>query len=336
MSQAKQRKIEFGDYQTPIELTNIVVRKLIDLGIEPDVILEPTCGTGNFILSAANHFKLIDLIIGIEINPKYLNIAKNNCAIFDKHNIILKQDDFFSFDHSKLIDNSPAKILVLGNFPWVTNTQQGVIHGNNLPKKTNFQKHQGLAAITGASNFDISEWMLIKTINHLQEHDGYLAMLCKTSVARKILNYISKNNLKLTACSTYNIDTYKYFKANVQSCLLFCDFTSKLKQHSCKVFPSLNSQEYREIGYFQNTLVKDIDTFNKVSALFTKQSSIKWRSGIKHDCSKVMELYKKGNKFINGFGEIIELEDTYIYPLLKGSNVLMWLMERLSLPIDTF
>ena len=88
MSQAKKRKIEFGDYQTPIELTDIVVRKLIDLGIEPDVILEPTCGTGNFILSAANHFKLIDLIIGIEINPKYLNIAKNNCAIFDKHNII--------------------------------------------------------------------------------------------------------------------------------------------------------------------------------------------------------------------------------------------------------
>ncbi len=322
MNKVKRRnKIEFGDFQTPIELTEIIVRKLIDLGVDPNVVIEPSCGTGNFILSAINNFKSINKVVGIEINPVYLATLKSNKFIVSNRNILLKQCSFFDLKLSTIIDSLQDSVLVLGNFPWVTNAKQGVIQSKNLPNKTNFQEHQGLAAITGESNFDISEWMLIKTINSLQQRNSYLAMLCKTSVARKILNYISKNNLKLTACATYNIDTYKYFKANVQSCLLFCDFTSNRRQYVCNVFPSLDSKNYQEIGYYRNTLVKDINTFNKISYLFTKQNFIKWRSGIKHDCSKVMELHKKDNKFINGFGKTIELEDTYIYPLLKGSDV---------------
>ncbi len=322
MSRVKQsKKIEFGDFQTPIELTEIVVRKLIDLGVDPNIVIEPSCGTGNFILSVANNFKSINKIIGIEINPGYLEQIKNDRIIVKNSNIVLKQGDFFKFQWTNLIGSFQDNILVLGNFPWVTNAQQGVIRGENLPQKINFQKYKGLEAITGKSNFDISEWMLIKTINWLQKYNGYLAMLCKTSVARKILNYIRKNNLKLTSFATYNIDTYKYFQANVQSCLLFCDFTGDCKQYTCKVFSSIDSRKYYQIGYHENTLVRDINTFNKVSSLFVKQSSIKWRSGIKHDCSKVMELSKQDNKFVNGFGKAIELEDTYIYPLLKGSDI---------------
>ena len=322
MSKMKRReKIEFGDFQTPIELTEIVVRKLIDLGIDPDVVIEPSCGTGNFILTAANSFKSTSKIIGIEINPVYLEKIENNKITRDNSNIILRRDDFFKFQWSNLVDDSQEKILVLGNFPWVTNAKQGVIKGNNLPYKTNFQKHQGLAGITGKSNFDISEWMLIKTIQWLQRRNSYLAMLCKTSVARKVLNYINKNKLQLASCATYDINTQKYFKANVSSCLLFCDFTSDRQQYTCKVFPSIDSKKHYEIGYYQNTLIRDMNTFSRVSSLFIKQNSIKWRSGIKHDCSKVMELQKIEDKFVNGFGEVLNLESNYIYPLLKGSDV---------------
>ena len=62
-----------------------------------------------------------------------------------------------------------------------------MIGGTNLPDKTNFLSHNGLDAITGKSNFDVSEWMLIRVIEWLRGHNGYIAMLCKTSVARKIL-----------------------------------------------------------------------------------------------------------------------------------------------------
>lgn len=46
---------------------------LVELGISPDVIIEPTCGIGNFIKTSARLFQSTKKIIGLEINPKYSN-----------------------------------------------------------------------------------------------------------------------------------------------------------------------------------------------------------------------------------------------------------------------
>lgn len=321
MKNAKQKKIEFGDFQTPIELAEIITKKLINLKVEPDLIIEPTCGTGNFLLAASEKFKLAKKIIGIEINSAYLEEIKNNKIINKDSRIVIQQQNFFNFSWLNFINSFQGKILILGNYPWVTNSQQGVIKGNNLPQKNNFQNHRGLDAVTGKSNFDISEWMLIKTVDCLQNYNGCLAMLCKTSVARKILNYIHHHQLNLAYCATYSINTKKYFNANVESCLLFCEFRPNRKQYYCDVFSSIDRLKYQRIGYYHKTLVRDINIFNDVNYLFSEQKTIKWRSGIKHDCSKIMELTLKKNNLVNGFGEIVDLEDTYIYPLLKGSDI---------------
>jgi Fe2+ transport system protein FeoA len=42
-------KVEYGDFQTPIELAERICQKLIELGVNPDTIVEPTCRVGNFI-----------------------------------------------------------------------------------------------------------------------------------------------------------------------------------------------------------------------------------------------------------------------------------------------
>ena len=34
-----------------------------------------------------------------------------------------------------------------------------------------------------------------------------------------------------------------------------------------------------------------------------------------------MELTREGDKYINGFGELAEIENKYIYPLLKSSDL---------------
>jgi hypothetical protein len=47
----------------------------------------------------------------------------------------------------------------------------------------------------------------------------------------------------------------------------------------------------------------------------------KWRSGVKHDAAKIMEFKRDGTYFINGFGERYKLEDDYIFPLLKSSDL---------------
>lgn len=317
----QNKKIEFGDFQTPIELAQIVTQKLVSLKVKPDTVIEPTCGIGNFLLASSNTFKSATKLIGIEINPVYLEQAKNNKFLNNDSRITIRQENFFNVKWLTLANSFQGKILVLGNFPWVTNSRQGLISGKNLPQKSNFLNHHGLNAITGNSNFDIFEWMLIKTIDWLQNHDAYLAMLCKTSVARKILNYIRSKQLNLSYCATYGIDAKKYFKANVQSCLLFCEFGGIKKQYYCDVFSHINSVNYQKIGYYNKILVRDFEAFSRVSFLFVNKTTTPWRSGIKHDCSKVMELSKSNHGLTNGFGEIIDIENTFIYPLLKGSDI---------------
>lgn len=321
MINTKQKhKIEYGDFQTPIELANQICHKLVELGVNPDIIIEPTCGVGNFINASLKTFITAQKIIGIDVNSNYLKQIKNNQQIRSSK-ITLQHSDFFTLDLSTLTNPFNNNILVIGNFPWITNSQQGKINAKNLPQKNNFQNHNGLDAITGKINFDISEWMLIKTINYLHNRNSYLAMLCKTSVARKILNYIYEKELNLSYCSTYKIDTKKYFQANVEAGLLFCKFNSVSRIYFCDVFQNLENDTYQRIGYYNKTLVRDLKSFEKLKSLFSNTNKIKWRSGIKHDCSKVMELSKVDDILVNGFGETVDIEDTFLFPLLKGSDI---------------
>ncbi len=314
-------KVEYGDFQTPIELAEHVCQKLIELGINPDVIIEPTCGVGNFIDASSRLFRSTDKILGVEINSQYVEIIRIKQQLDGDKRIQIIEADFFQFDWQSQLNKSVGELLIIGNFPWVTNSQQGIIGGKNLPSKNNFQNHVGLDAITGKSNFDISEWMLIQSIQWLQKRGGCLAMLCKTSVARKILNHLHSRNLNLAYCASYSIDAKKYFNASVESCLLFCKFDCISTNYFCDVFDSLDSIEYQRIGYRHNILVRDVAAFDRVSELYHPKPELKWRSGVKHDCSSVMELRKIDNKLINGFGDIVDIEDTYLFPLLKGSDV---------------
>lgn len=307
-------KVEYGDFQTPLVLTQEICQKLINLGVKPDLILEPTCGTGNFLITAAKMFPEVTSLIGIEINSDYLQR-------YDDPRITVKQGNFFDMTWNNYLENKSGKLLILGNFPWVTNSQQGVIKGKNLPQKTNFQAYSGLDAMTGKSNFDISEWMLITMIEYLQNKGGYLAMLCKNSVSRKLLNYFYKKQYDLKQFSFYQIDMKKYFDVSVDAGLLFCDIVPHIKQYFCDVFQNLVTPDYQRIGYYQERLVKDLDLFKTLSYLDEPQSQYQWRSGIKHDCSKVMEFRKIKGQLINGFQEVIDIEDTYLFPLLKGSSI---------------
>jgi hypothetical protein len=329
-------KVEYGDFQTPLELAEKICRKLLTLDISPDIIVEPTCGIGNFIQAAAHSFQSVRQIIGVEINPDYLQAIRENEQLSRDTRVQVKQGDYFGLDWSSVLNGCSKEILVLGNFPWVTNSQQGTIGGKNLPCKTNFQHHTGLAAITGKSNFDISEWMLIHSTQGLQNRKACLAMLCKTSVARKLLSYIRSRNLNLSYCATFGIDTKKYFDATVDACLLVCKFDLNSQNYFCDVFPSLDAETSYRIGYRNNIPIRDVASFDQLSDLYNpkieaqkiepqkiepQKIELQWRSGIKHDCSSIMELRKVDDRLINGLGEVVEIEDTYLFPLIKGSAV---------------
>ena len=321
MSEAsRQAQIEYGDFQTPFELAKRVCEKLRELGVAPEVIIEPTCGVGAFVEASALSFPDAKKIFGVEVNRTYLDELESRTERFSANGRVrLLQGDFFTFDWKNIL-TFEGSLLVIGNFPWVTNSQQGAIGGVNLPSKTNFQNRNGFDAITGKSNFDISEWMLIQVSNWFRNRHGYLAMLVKTSVARKFLNHLYHQKTPLLRSSIYKIDAKKHFDVAVEACLLFCEFNGQSHNYDYDVYENLDSSNGCRVGHRNGVTIRDVDTFERLSKYYGS-SKRKWRSGIKHDCSDVMELQKIGDCFVNGLGEVVDIEMTYVYPLLKGSDV---------------
>ncbi len=317
---AKRLQIEYGDFQTPFALAQRVCDKLNELGVSAETIVEPTCGVGAFIKAAAASFPAAQKIFGVEVNQAYLDELANRQKDWAAPNRIkLFQGDFFTFDWSSLLD-AKGSLLVIGNFPWVTNSQQGAIGGVNLPTKINFNNHNGLDAMTGKSNFDISEWMLIQSANWLARRRGYLAILVKTLVARKFLRHLYATKRHVRRAALYNIDAKKYFNAAVEACLLFCEFDAQSQNYDYAVYANLDSAQSYRVGHRNGIVIRDLDAFERLRR-YDGAGKTKWRSGVKHDCSDVMELEQVGDKLVNGLGETVEIESTFLYPLLKGSDV---------------
>lgn len=68
----KIKRIELGDFQTPYELARQICLFLKKERIYPDVIVEPTCGIGSFLLAASETFFKETKIFGFDINNEYL------------------------------------------------------------------------------------------------------------------------------------------------------------------------------------------------------------------------------------------------------------------------
>jgi len=217
----RTRRIEYGDFQTPVDLSSRICGFLLDQGIRPSSIVEPTCGKGNLLLSALDQFTSVTGAIGIDINPEYIERVQSRLAArsyTDKVHVF--QGDFFNINWGRILDELPDPILVIGNPPWVTSSELASLDSTNLPRKTNFQGLSGLDAKTGKSNFDISEWMLIHILEFLNHRNATMAMLCKTSVARKVLAHAWKRDFCLGCSRIYLVDAKEAFSVSVDACLL--------------------------------------------------------------------------------------------------------------------
>ena len=263
MTQTK--KIEFGDFQTPLELARAIAALIADNGERPETIVEPTCGRGSFITAATENFPLAKAVYGFDINPDYIRETKEICGHRGGAKVHIQCRNFFQGDWSAFLETLSGRILIIGNPPWVTNATLGLMGGNNLPEKSNFQGHNGFAAKTGKANFDISEWMLIKLIEALHGRTGCLAMLCKTSAARKALRYAWVNGLNIGQCSLHRIDAGKWFGASVDACLLILHTGIMESVATASVYPGLSfNDKISTLGLAGKELVADVDEYRRL------------------------------------------------------------------------
>ncbi len=322
ITKRNKKKREFGDFQTPVELTKKVCALLVKRGLKPASILEPTCGTGSFLVSAREHFKNAQKVIGLEVNGDYVRTARDALSKTNGvGDVSVLHDDFFNVDWKRILESLADPLLVIGNPPWITNAELGSLGSSNLPKKVNSQNHRGIEAITGKSNFDISEWMLTRALEWIDGREATLAMLCKTSVARKVLFHGWKSGKSLKRSDIYHIDATKYFGAAVEACLLVIVASPTTRNFDCLVHNVLkDSPHTTAYGYREGCLVASVTAFERWKHLMGEEL-YRWRSGIKHDCSNIMELREENGRYRNGLGEITELDSDYIFPMLKSSEI---------------
>jgi len=325
MARTRKSKLrtEFGDFQTPPALAKKVCATLSRQSVSPRAILEPNCGRGNLLVAGLEAFPQVEQAIGIEINGIYVKEAIDRLKKLP-HPAQTKiiHDNFFAIDWRDLLSTLPSPLLILGNPPWVTNAELGRIESANLPPKANAMKIDGIEAITGKSNFDISEWMISREVEWLQEHDGVLAMLCKTSVARKVLQYAWQQHMRNNRAQIFHIDAAKHFDAAVDACLLVISTEGAASAQTCQVYASLDDdQPWKIIGYEDGKLIADMERFERWKHLKGSDEYYQWRSGVKHDAARIMELTFDGDHYRNGFGEVVELEQTHLYPMYKSSEI---------------
>jgi hypothetical protein len=318
---------EFGDFQTPEALARECCRLMQAVGVCPTALLEPTCGEGGFLAAGIATFPTVAAAAGFDIDEEYVAAAQRRVGLngTPDRTVAIERGDFFRTDWNEVLDSLPAPVLVLGNPPWVTNSALGSIGSTNLPTKSNFQRRAGLDAITGKSNFDISEWILIRLIDSLQDRAGWLGMLCKTGVARKVLLHAWQGSTRVGAAQLHRIDATRHFGAAVDACFLLIPCGPDVpEEKSCLVYPSCDPAALpeRTLGYLDGRLVADVERYQNARRLRGRSEAHIWRSGVKHDCSKVMELTQMPDgRFRNGLGAVVDLESDYVYPMLKSSHV---------------
>lgn len=321
-------RAEYGDFQTNSGLANKVTLHLASKNISPEVVIEPTCGKGNFIIASLQNFKEIKNVFGVEIYKPYVWETKFNIVDFflsnpnsNKPEISIVHCNVFDFDFKAIAKKYSTKdILVIGNPPWVTNSKLGSLNSTNLPKKTNFKNHSGLDAMTGKGNFDIAEFITLTMVETFQNMKGNLLLLVKNSVIKNIVFDQNKNRYKISAIEKYCIDSKKEFNVSVEAALFYCKLNS-LPTYDCTEFNFYNNQKSQlKFGWLNEKFVSNIDTYIHAKEI-DGECPFVWRQGLKHDCSTVMELDKVNGHYINGLNEEVKLEDGLVYGILKSSDL---------------
>ena len=117
------------------------------------------------------------------------------------------------------------------------------------------------------------------------------------------------------------INAKEYFNASVEASLFKCSCGPNKLSLTCKVSSLIcpNSIE-NEFGWVGDKFVSDIAVYEKTKKYDGKSHYI-WRQGVKHDCSKIMELRLVDGNYFNGFRRELNIEKELVYGLVKSSDL---------------
>lgn len=310
-----------GDFQTPPALAAALCRAVASR-TAPASLLEPSCGRGSLIDAALAAFPKLEALRGVELHPEHLEAARR--ALPEDPRLDLRRGDIFALPQEAWLEGLPEPVLILANPPWITMSRRGKLAAGRGPARSR-QQAGGLASLLGGSNFDVAEWLLRRLIDASRGRAVVLAVLCKLSVARRVLAALwAGEGPAPRRAELRRFCARRHFKAAVEACALILDLSGPPGPKRCAVYESLEAAQpgscWEQIGA---DMAADAEAYRAWSHLQADEDrAAPWRSGVKHDCARVMELTALGGgRYRNGLGEEVELEPGPIYPLLKSSDL---------------
>ena len=324
---AERDRAEFGDFQTPPALAEKITRLVSGNDSLPCILIEPTCGKGHFIIAAIRTFPSIREVHGLDIHQPYLWQTKFSLIdlyldqpALNKPVIHLHLGNVFDFDFGKLVMDEQQPLLIIGNPPWVTNAMLGSLASSNLPEKSNFKQHDGIAAVTGKGNFDIAENITLILLKAFHRFSGQLTLLVKNSVIRNILSEQYRQRFSIGEMRQYQINSLKEFEVKAEASLFTCRLNSDAA-FTCAQRRFYRPEEERlSFGWVEHKFVSNTGSYTQ-HRYIDGESTLQWRQGLKHDCTLVMELEKTGQAYRNALQQTIRLEDDLVFGLLKSSDL---------------
>lgn len=304
---------EHGDFQTPLALA---IQCLRIVGLEPSArVLEPTCGLGSFLQASATLAPDSERV-GVELQQKHA-VSASEWGDVRVANIF----------HARLPETvewrTEGPLFIVGNPPWVTSAELNRMDSDNLPPKENFKGAKGLDAILGSSNFDVCEYIILKILNEYREDRFTLGMLCKTQVARNVIDYAASARLPIFDSAIYHIDAMKWFDAGVDACWFVARVDpSRTPVYETDVHEDLFASDRPRVSRFgvvNGRMVSDVEQYSAVRAA-DGACQYEWRSGLKHDASSVFELVAAPAPSTRS-GKVLDLEPEYVFPFLKSTDV---------------
>ncbi|HEX3910176.1 MAG TPA: hypothetical protein VHW67_05685 [Solirubrobacteraceae bacterium] len=311
----------FGDFQTPPELASEIWRAVDCSDI--DVLVEPTVGKGIFLSTVPVALQQLGWV-AYDIDADYVETAR---AVARKRGLKARIEckDAFSLDDGDLSGDVAGKaVLAIGNPPWVTNSAQGTASSANVPNKVNRFGLRGLDAMTGKANFDIAEAILLSVLSALSAADEVrFAFLIKRSVAIKM----AKDLLGVpgvVAAAFSRIEAQKWFGASVEAGLFQLTFKRSSVSSTDRLLlaETPGGPVTGEAGMVEGVFVGDLSRYAEARAIeATDGERLVWRQGIKHDVAKVLELKLAPGGLMNGFDDVVDVEDEVLCPFFKSSDV---------------
>lgn len=324
-----ENRVSYGDWQTPESLAAEVCGQHLLKHGSPDIVIEPTCGLGAFVFTALETFPTLREIHALEINRHYTDDLKYRLLLKSllsqsRHHpdIYIYNADFFGFDFSSITERAKGNnwnLAIIGNPPWVTNSRQGMNNSTNIPLKHNAYKLKGIDAITGKSNFDISEYMTLHLLKLSQVNKGGISFLLKNSVIRSIMVKQKTQPVSIGDIEQNRIDATSEFGVSVDASCFVARFGCAPSMQ-CAVKDFYSGSHISDYGWVGDSFVSNTAIYHSLSR-YDNRSAYVWRSGIKHDCASVLELTLSDGVYVNGLGETVGIEDDLIFPLLKSSDI---------------